>query len=232
MGDVVERTADGVRVRPAAVSPRRRPGPELGIRRSTHQLVVDGTVVNVPTHHFALLLILLDAGGQVVTPRHLTLQAGLPADTDLPSLIRYLRRKLGPYARCVVTVYGRGYYWHSPTPDTPPSGADVPWSLDEQTRTLHTPSGRIRLTPIETRILAELIDHTEQHGPGALYPSQQLLLAVGGDTTSSLTRAIATIRAKLGPAAYVIGNKHGRGYYLDPASTGHHAECVVGLDTP
>lgn len=196
------------------MSPPRRPEPGLGIRRSVHQIVVDGTVVNVPAHHFALLPVLVDAGGQVVAPRHLTLQAGLRADSDLPSLVRYLRRKLGPYAQCVVMVYGRGYYWHSPASSSSPVPAG-PWSLDRRTRTLHTAAGPIRFTPMETLILVELIERIDEHGPGALYPSQELLVAIGGETASSLTRAIATIRAKLGPAATAVGNVHGRGYYLD-----------------
>lgn len=199
------------------MSPSRPVEPGLGVRRSVHQIVVDGQVVTVPARHFAVLLVLVDAEGAVLTPRHLELQAGLHAGTDMPSLIRYLRRKLGPYGSWVGTVYGRGYYWANPSPEPAAAPAEdhAGWSLDPVARTLHTPSGHYRLSRTEVKILHELLTHTHANGAGALYPSQQLLLAIGADTASALTRAIATLRAKLGPEAAAIGNTHGRGYYLD-----------------
>lgn len=77
-----------------------------------HALTIAGTPVHLTPTEFAILAYLVRRPGQAI-PR-LQLCAALPdlgeaGERNIDAHLARLRRKLGPAARCIVTVWGHGY---------------------------------------------------------------------------------------------------------------------------
>jgi two-component system phosphate regulon response regulator PhoB len=97
------------------------PAPTEGVLRlggvridlPTHQVTVDEQEVRLTLTEFRLLAALVQASGRVLTRQHLMSRAMGPGITVTERTIDVhmtaIRRKLGPYGSCIVTVRGVGY---------------------------------------------------------------------------------------------------------------------------
>lgn len=90
-----------------------------------HAVTVDGVRVELAPKEIALLRLLLEQQGQVLRREDLLLRLWgwdyEGSDRVVDSHIRQLRRALGPWARCIRTVFKTGYKWEA----VPPDGGDA-----------------------------------------------------------------------------------------------------------
>ena len=90
-----------------------------------HAVTVDGVRVDLAPKEIALLRLLLEQQGQVLRREDLLLRLWgwdyEGSDRVVDSHIRQLRRALGPWARCIRTVFKTGYKWEA----VPPDGGDA-----------------------------------------------------------------------------------------------------------
>lgn len=86
-----------------------------------HAVTVDGVRVELAPKEIALLRLLLERPGQVLRREDLLLRLWgwdfEGSDRVVDSHIRQLRRALGPWARCIRTVFKTGYKWEIVLPD-------------------------------------------------------------------------------------------------------------------
>jgi two-component system phosphate regulon response regulator PhoB len=86
-------------------------GAELNL--DTHEVNVDGEPVKLTLTEFRLLAALIQASGRVLSRQHLMSRAMGPGITVTERTIDVhmtaVRKKLGPYGSCIVTVRGVGY---------------------------------------------------------------------------------------------------------------------------
>lgn len=90
-----------------------------------HAVTVDGVRVELAPKEIALLRLLLEQQGQALRREDLLLRLWgwdyEGSDRVVDSHIRQLRRALGPWARCIRTVFKTGYKWEA----VPPDGGDA-----------------------------------------------------------------------------------------------------------
>lgn len=86
-----------------------------------HTVTVDGVRLELAPKEIALLRLLLERPGQVLRREDLLLRLWgwdfEGSDRVVDSHIRQLRRALGPWARCIRTVFKTGYKWEVVLPD-------------------------------------------------------------------------------------------------------------------
>jgi DNA-binding response OmpR family regulator len=118
VGRLVEQSLPGVRARRAVVStvPAAVPLDGLTIDRSRRDVRIDGARVRLTYREFELLCHLAARPGQAVSRVELMREVwhdrahgGEVSLRTVDTHVRRLRVKLGPYARVLTTVRGRGY---------------------------------------------------------------------------------------------------------------------------